>query len=419
LNKALKKYLQTRTAQGHWQLSGIERSVFRAAIVIPCLAEAESLPKTLASLAANPSGYLQQTLLIIVVNNRPEASYTQKKNNRATLDWLAEGTLPQLNLNWVDAASPGLELPAKEGVGQARKIGFDLALSRLDWENDPLLISLDADTLVDENYLPAIFRHFSQNSLASATIPFRHQQADDPQQERAIRLYELYLRSYLFGLQQSGSPYAYHTIGSAFACRASAYLAVGGMNRRHAAEDFYFLQQLAKHSGVAMLTGTVVRPSPRFSERVPFGTGKAVQGQVEEGRQLFQFSSVEAFTILRHWLSAVENSLLLPAERVLQQLGNDVLIEFLRKLNFAANWELLQLNYPDLEKRHLAFHCWFDGLRTRQLLTRLDAEQERMVDDTVRQLLAWGGYPEVFSREAQLQLLEKLQSANTNTGAAK
>jgi len=47
-------------------------------------------------------------------------------------------------------------------------------------------------------------------------------------------------------LQQAGSPYAYHTIGSAFACRAEAYIAAGGMNRRHAAEDFYFLQQLAK-----------------------------------------------------------------------------------------------------------------------------------------------------------------------------
>jgi hypothetical protein len=52
------------------------------------------------------------------------------------------------------------------------------------------------------------------------------------------------------------------------ACRASAYVAAGGMNRRLAGEDFYFLQQVHKTSGVAALYGTTVHPSPRSSQRV-------------------------------------------------------------------------------------------------------------------------------------------------------
>jgi hypothetical protein len=42
--------------------------------------------------------------------------------------------------------------------------------------------------------------------------------------------------------------YAYHTVGSAMAVKAYQYVKVGGMNRRQAGEDFYFIQKLV-HSG--------------------------------------------------------------------------------------------------------------------------------------------------------------------------
>ena len=180
--------------------------------------------------------------------------------------------------------------PPKQGVGLARKIGLDLALPLLDYGGgDPLLVCLDADTLVQPDYLPAITRHFARSTAGGAAIPYRHRPAADPAGQGAIDRYELFLRAYVLGLELAGSPYAFHTVGSAMACRASAYVASGGMNRRLAGEDFYFLQQVHKTSGVAPLAGTVVHPSPRSSHRVPFGTGRAVGDMLAEGEQRLLF----------------------------------------------------------------------------------------------------------------------------------
>jgi hypothetical protein len=122
----------------------------------------------------------------------------------------------------VDAASAGRELPAKGGgVGLARKIGFDLALSILAFErSDPLLIALDADTLVMPDYLPSLVSHFQMAAAGGAVIPFCHQGGSSPRHDRAIRRYELFLRSYVLGLSRADSPYAFHTVGSAMACTA-------------------------------------------------------------------------------------------------------------------------------------------------------------------------------------------------------
>lgn len=411
MNKQLKKYLSTRAVSGPWQIEGIQRNDFRAAIIIPALDERQSLPQTLASLARNPAECLNHTLILIVINNRCAVAADQLQDNQETLVWLRSQPYPQLNLAWIDASSSGFEMPSKEGVGLARKIGFDLALAHLDWPGEPLLISLDADTLVDANYLSAIQCHFRDSDKGGATVPFRHQAGDTPEQEAAIRRYELYLRSYLFGLQQAASPYAYHTIGSAFACRAKAYIGAGGMNRRHAAEDFYFLQQLAKTCGVELLSGTVVQPSPRSSDRVPFGTGKAVQGQVEEGRMLFQFSSVAAFSVLRDWLRLVDDCVDFPADDLLQRAGHisPLLRGFLLELKFAAVWQKLQANHADRQRRLTAFHGWFDGLRTRQLLSCFACEDGSSAEELVAKLLEWGGYPGGGRMDEQLRLLETLQ----------
>ncbi|MCW8892215.1 MAG: hypothetical protein OQL18_02720, partial [Deltaproteobacteria bacterium] len=317
MNKQLKKFLNNRATISPWSIVGTDRNNFTAVAIIPALAEMESLPQTLASLTANPEEYLQQTLILVVVNNRIDAATNQKENNRKTLEWLKSQPYLQLNLAFIDASSPTFELPTKEGVGLARKIGFDLALQFMDWSKSTFFISLDADTLVDQNYLPAIFKYFQKAVKGGVVLPFRHQLGETREQEAAIRDYELYLRSYLFGLQQAGSPYAYHAIGSAFACRAEAYIAAGGMNRRHAAEDFYFLQQLAKVSGIEMLQGTVIHPSPRISTRVPFGTGKAVQSQIEKEQQIYSFISADSFQLLKNLFGLIGRHLDSSAETVL------------------------------------------------------------------------------------------------------
>ena len=54
-----------------------------------------------------------------------------------------------------------------------------------------------------------------------------------------------------------------------------------------AGEDFYLLQQLSKTGcKIEMIEEAFVFPSDRVSDRVPFGTGKAVRDIVESGRWL-------------------------------------------------------------------------------------------------------------------------------------
>lgn len=406
----LNKYLSSRAVLTPWTLDGDKGRDVAAAIVIPALAESASLPATLKSVAVNDPQLLFRTLVIVVVNNRTDASDEVRRDNEDVLDWLASRPFPGLKLAWINAAATGLELPAGQGVGLARKIGFDAALQYLDWNIDPLLISLDADTLVDPHYLTAVFRHFAAATATGAVIPFRHQEGADLLQEEAIRAYELYLRSYQFGLQQAGSHYAYHSIGSAFACRAQGYIDAGGMNRRLAAEDFYFLQQLNKVGGISMLCGTVVCPAARSSARVPFGTGRIVEQHQQGTRPGYQFVDRRSFSLLRQWLKEVEGNTAASAAVLLgraRQLST-VLAEFLEGRNFPVIWSRLQGNYRYEQQRISAFHHWFDALRTRQLLTRLSVVT---VDHMalVAELLEWGGYPGRLTRNEQLAVLESAQ----------
>jgi len=410
LHRALEKYLKNRAITSPWTVAGTNRADFSAVIVVPVLAERENLPAMLDSLCLNSAEYLSKTLIVIVINNRVDVSSAEFSDNQKTLDWLHSIPYSPLNLVWMDCSSPGFELSVKDGVGLARKIGFDAALQRVDWNIDPILISLDADTLVDPDYLSAIFDHFSVGKNRAAVVPFRHQFSPIASQEKAIRRYELYLRSYLFGLSLVGSPYAFHCIGSAFACRAAAYVRAGGMNRRCGGEDFYFLQQLAKTSVIKMVEGTVVHPSPRFSQRVPFGTGRVVQEQVEKETVPFHFVSVAGFKILKEWLDLIHRHVDESADQINRYSLNisAMLNEFLTELNFSSTWEKLQKNHSSREQRLTAFHQWFDGLRTRQLLTRIENERHSP-EVLVAELLNWGGYGEIENELEQLKLLETLQ----------
>jgi hypothetical protein len=410
MQRPLKKYLDSRAVLTPWQLAGSNASAVVAALVIPALAEAENLPVTLQALTNNDPDLLKRTLVIVVVNQRPDASATQRRDNETTLAWLNSESCSPLQLAWIDAASTGLELPVGQGVGLARKIGFDAALLRLNWNNDPFLISLDADTLVDRHYLTALFRHFATAQQLGAVLPFRHQTGADSGAEQAIRAYELYLRSYQFGLKLARSPYAYHSIGSAFACRARGYIAAGGMNRRLAGEDFYFLQQLNKVGGIEPLQGTVVNPAPRCSVRVPFGTGRIVAQHQQGQTPAYRFIDARAFALLQEWLrvpaalpDGAADELLERAQQISPELAT-----FLAERDFATVWVGLQRNHPSHRHRLRAFHHWFDALRTRQFLTRLtpaSGAPGALADE----LLCWGGYVGYHDEATQLKLLEGLQ----------
>jgi len=407
--------LTTRGTSDRWRLEGCAESGFSGAVVIPALAESANLPHTLASLACSPGELLARFLIVVVVNHRLDASQEDQADNRETLRWLATAGehYPALKLAWVDAASPGNELPLKGGgVGLARKIGCDLALARLHGSgNDSLLICLDADTTVRPDYLTAITAHFQQQRAGAASLPYIHRPAADPAGQAAIIRYELFLRAYVFGLELAGSPYAFHSVGSAMACTAAAYGKIGGMNCRTAGEDFYFLQQMARTVGVAPLSGTVVYPSPRSSHRVPFGTGRTVSRLLAEGDSSFQFYDPRCFMLLKCWLEIVRDNPAATSESVLQLARHcsPVLGEYLELNNFPEVWEKLQRHNPQALRFQTAFHGWFDGLKTMKLIhhltDRLYPRQEPQL--ALPPLLAAGGVE--VTGDDSLTMLEQLR----------
>ncbi len=366
-------------------------------VVIPALAEKEAIFETLRRLSANQPPELGRTLVICVINNRDEgiAGPEDIENNRETMMLLrslihedvhaactpADAIEQQcrqirssgLRLACLDAPSRGMETPEKGGgVGLARKLGLDRALSLFDYRSSArkLLFNLDADTWVEPCYLSAV-RHFIKDQKChAAVVSFSHRPEQDPVLAAAICCYEIFLRYYVLGLRFAGSPYAFHTIGSTMVCTPESYVAVRGMNRRDAAEDFYFLDKLAKWSPVARIHTTTVYPSGRPSHRVPFGTGRRMIRFLEGRQNEYLLYDPEVFRILKHWLETMAGGVRQETQVILTVAAriHPLLRSFLELNRFQEVWPRIQRNHREPDALAKQFHVWFDGFKTMKLI---------------------------------------------------
>ena len=200
--------------------------------------------------------------------------------------------------------------PKKAGVGLARKIGMDEALNRFSKINkDGVIVCFDADSFCEVNYFESIIFHFKKHpKTPGCSIHFEHPLEGNNhtiEEYNAIISYELHLRYYKNAQQYTGLPFVFHTIGSSMAVRASAYAKQGGMNKRKAGEDFYFLNKIIQLGSFTELNITTVVPSPRISDRVPFGTGKAVGEIVSAEQGGVETYSFRTFVELKEFVSEV------------------------------------------------------------------------------------------------------------------
>ncbi|MDX1699018.1 MAG: hypothetical protein R3250_00300, partial [Melioribacteraceae bacterium] len=260
------------------------------------------------------------------------------------------------------------------GVGLARKIGMDLALKFFDYDNDrkKILISLDADCKVSNNYLKCIVDEFNNNSINAAVVDFEHLFPEDPIFKSAIINYEIYLRYYVLGLKYAGSPFAHHSVGSTIICDAFHYIKVGGMNKRKGGEDFYFLEKMAKITEISTIKAVKVFPSPRISDRVPFGTGPRINRFVTENRDEYLLYAPEIFEILKLWLydyfnvdlnTNNINILLKKASKISKGLQDFLIIN-----NFKDDWSnILKNSKTELQIRKQK-NLWMDGFKTLKMV---------------------------------------------------
>ncbi|MDP4204954.1 MAG: glycosyltransferase [Bacteroidota bacterium] len=272
-------------------------------LIIPCYNEPD-IVLTLNSLTQCTSTSKSAEVIIVInapENASPEIKSTNFRSHQAIKE-LSAISSSKLKFHCLYAS----DLPSKwAGAGLARKIGMDEAVRRFELLDYPdgIIISLDADCRVEPNYLVEIEKTFRNNKRVNAcTIYFEHPVNGEefPQQVyEGITLYELYMRYYRQSLLFAGFPHAIHTVGSAFAVKASAYIRQGGMNRKQAGEDFYFLQKLIPLGGITELNTTKVIPSCRLSDRVPFGTGPALKKWVEGIRELDKAYAFQAFIDLK------------------------------------------------------------------------------------------------------------------------
>jgi hypothetical protein len=378
-------------------------------VTIPCYKE-DKILRTLQSLNnCTPAKCITEVIVLINYpeNASPEIAAQHAETFSKVTEWIARNENTHIQFHALLKA-----LPAKTaGVGLARKIAMDEAIYRFNMLNKPngIITGFDADSVCDTNYLTEIETFFTNHTKANGcSIRFEHPiQGDefDSNVYSSIIQYELYLRYYTEGLRLAGLPYAYHTLGSSFAVTANAYIKQGGMNKRKAGEDFYFLHKIIALGNFHELNSTLIIPSPRPSDRVPFGTGAAINKLLNGENPLYLTFNPQAFlhlselsanicSLFKKELSDIHqfiSQLPLPLGQFLQE---NKVVEIIDDVNKNAS------GITSFEKR---FYNWFNGLMVLQYFNVSHNSY----------------YSKIPLTDAAVQLLELRNKKLTGTGNAK
>ncbi len=317
-------------------------------LVIPAFKESQLL-SALDSIndCIEPNG---SVLILVVVNEAEQGEKEETEINKKCIEQLA-GYQSRYELLLAYQKLP----TKKAGVGLARKIGMDEAVRFFDKvHKDGIIACYDADCLCEPNYLKEIQYHFSDHHARAGIVFYEHRL--DGEYKKEIIQYETYLRYYIDALRYSGYPYAHQTLGSCIIVRSSTYQAQGGMNTRKAGEDFYFLNKVIPVGGFVEINSTTVYPSDRLSDRVPFGTGKAI-GQLVEDDRTYSVYNPKSFEDLKVFFSQTTtfwNNERFELPGSIEQFLDDKVkseIDGIRKQT---------TSFPSFQKR---FFHWFDAFK--------------------------------------------------------
>ena len=421
-----------------WKLEYNAPPKIESIVVIPALSEYNGILALLESLLENDNKYFSSTLFIFVVNDTVQSGKEIKEDNQRSIELIrniinnepgSEFTrkviYSGLNLGLIDAASKGSEFPEKDaGAGFARKVGMDQALTAFDYSSNrkKIIISLDADCTVKKNYLTSIIDNFNRRNLSAAIIKLEHRILD-AETTAAIICYEIFLRYYVLGLKMANSPFAFPTVGSTMVFDYETYIRAGGMNKRKAGEDFYFLQKIAKRSKIEEIKSTSVFPSSRISWRVPYGTGPRIKRFISKIQNEYLLYAPRSFVILKNWLEEFNKPEVLSSQEFLETAKkiHPALHQFLVLNNFESSWNKIINNsksLPQIEKQKLD---WFDGFRTLKLIHYLRDHNFPLVDmfDALDYMLSFfdckpgitretGEIPRISEQKVYLNILRKL-----------
>lgn len=349
-------------------------------VVVPAFNE-PGISSLLDSLKACNEPDCSVEIIIVInapINSPPEAARNNNLCIQNMESWKIKNKKCFFRLHVFNAGDHGIR---DWGVGLSRKAGIDEAVRRFNAtdNSDGVIVSLDADCIVESNYFTEICNNLvKKKDRKACSVYFEHPLSGDAFPDRIYRnitQYELHLRYYLQCLIYSGFPYAVHTVGSAMACKASRYLKAGGMNRKQAGEDFYFIQKLVPLGGYFSLNSTAVYPSPRESLRVPFGTGATMSRMMINDEENLLTYNINAFRELSLLFGNVKDYFHFSN----QELANYHLVfpDGLRSFVGAKEWidkiTEIQKNTAGEDSFSKRFFGWFNMFRIVKYLNHVHA----------------------------------------------
>lgn len=341
-------------------------------VAVPLMDELENLSRLVQCLQKQSF----RNFDVYVCVNQPESWWDEEtkihvcQNNQATIQFLQSIEKPPIVI--IDRSSRGKGWDDKHrGVGYARKVLFDKILQTAP-DND-IIVSLDGDTDLGEDYFASIVEQFAQNrDLSAIAVPYYHPLSGNETTDRSLLRYEIYMRHYLINMLQIGCPYAFTALGSAMAFTVKDYRRCGGITPLQGGEDFYLLQKLCKTGSVSVFNKETVFPQGRESKRVPFGTGPAVAKSVAEQDVSYPFYATASFQKVRQTYEAFpalyEKDFETPMTVFLQD-----------QLKINDIWGLLRKNFKTEELFVKACAERVDGLRILQFL-----KSEHLADSSIR-----------------------------------
>lgn len=342
-------------------------------VCIPVYAE-PNLITTLESLRSCdlPDIQVEVILLFNMSSRMNEADVV--KHREAWLECLAWTNLYQhVGLKFRPVFLEDLPDP-KGGVGWARKMVLDEAARLLSQEG--VMVCLDSDCTLAPNYLRAVYDYFHNHPACNAvSIYYEHHLEILGTHERyAIMQYELHLRYLVHAMRWAGHPFAFQTVGSSMAVRRKGYLAHGGMNTRQAGEDFYFLQKFIEVDSLQEVKNTTVYPSARISDRVPFGTGRAMS-QLMAANSEWMTADFKVFRLIKTLLQQTDELRKLLSQTIKAEMSEDAMlklklhpdvISFLKEIDFVEHCQEIMLHtstYANFRRRFFRYFNSFMMIR--------------------------------------------------------
>jgi hypothetical protein len=326
--------------------------------------ELDHLPATLSALSHQKTDLPFEVYVCV---NQPESYWENPdgrrvcEHNHQLLEYLSHYDF--LTLHVLDHSSPGKGWSKKKtGVGHARRALFDSILSVS--EPDDLIVSLDADTIVESNYLQSVAENFSKHpGMNAMAVPYYHRtNPEDETATRAMLRYEIYMRNYAINLLRINSPYGFTALGSAIVMRAQALRKIGNITPLQSGEDFYLVQKFCKMGGLRLFNSEFVFPACRYSDRVPFGTGPAMKLGAQGIWDSYPIYHHSVFKAIKEVYQHLDNLY----KGTFNDNKNDFLA-FLQKDDSQEDiWATIRHNVSDFPHFVKAFHQKADGLRILQ-----------------------------------------------------